>query len=620
MGVGDACLSIFGPPLSVVALAIGIYYSPPDAAALGLLPQVAPRGGAPAGGSQGPLPWQAVEPLYEIKGPFHNQVVNLREVGLSQQLGGAFSFMVTFEMDDLLFWARLFEFAVGLDQDSISAGTVRHTYDLHFTITQNDVSDARDVQIPDFFLMGRPQTVLFTVSDRGHMKIWQDGALLGENPHGHVPKLVDRPHLMVGNHHNYTAQRFRGRLYDIKVWNQEVSWTNDFVEDEDTTKVEEIDEPKPYYDVEPLLEVAGPFNEDSPGDLGSSGLTTPFGGAFSLMVTAMLDEVNPWSRVFDFCVAPDLEHIGAGMVDEGRGIHFTINQADNKTTVFVDDFFRIGQEITALFTVSSKGHMKLYVDGVLVGENETGQAPHYLKRPYMNIANHHLHEGQGFRGYLKDLKLWSEEVSWPEDIAWPEDDPEPAEDKEVAPWQEVVPLFQVEGPFNGSNPGNLAKEGLVQWLSGAVSIMMTIRIDEITKWARFFDFSSGTDFQAISAGIYEDTTSAYFTIMQGDEPKAVPLPDFIKVGHEFTALFSVSTEGHMKVYVDGKLLEENENGYVPEHVKRPHLVVGSHFKFKEQGVEGSIKDVRIWNQEVSWPSVSEGAAEEPEDDWRGQLG
>jgi hypothetical protein len=571
------------------------------------------------------LSWQAVEPLFEIKGPFHNQVVNLRDTGLSQELGGAFSFMVTFEMDDLFYWSRLFEFAAGLDEHSISAGTVRHTYDLHFTIIEKHVTDAQELQIPDFFLMGRPQTVLFTVSDKGHMKIWQDGELLAENPNGRAPKLVERPHLIVGNHHNYTAQKFRGRLYDIKVWDQEVMWTKDFGADEDTTQVEEIDGPAgPWYDVEPLLEVAGPFNEDSPADLGSSGLTVPFGGAFSLMITAMLDEVNPWSRVFDFCVAPDLEHIGAGMVDEGKGIHFTINQADNKTTVFVDDFFRIGQEITALFTVSSKGHMKLYVDGVLVGENETGQAPNVLKRPYMNIANHHLHEGQGFRGYLKDLKLWSAEVTWPDDIEWSADDPEPAEDKEVAPWQEVEPLFQIEGPFNGSKPGNLARQGLVQWLSGAVSIMMTVRIDEHVKWARFFDFSSGLkngdSYQAISAGIYDDTQAVYFLIMQGDEPKVAALPDFITVGHEFTILFSVSTEGHMKVHVDGELLAENEKGYVPEHVKRPHLVVGSHFKFKEQGFDGSIKDVKIWNQEVSWSNATEGAKEEPEHDWRGELG
>jgi len=48
--------------------------------------------------------------------------------------------------------------------------------------------------------------------------------MVGENPEGLAPLMIDRPHMIVGGHFHYRSQVFRGYLKDVKVWDQEVSW------------------------------------------------------------------------------------------------------------------------------------------------------------------------------------------------------------------------------------------------------------------------------------------------------------------------------------------------------------------------------------------------------------
>jgi len=433
------------------------------------------------------------------------------------------------------------------------------------------------------------------------MKVWQDGELVAENPRGHVPKFLERPHLTLGGHHVLPRQDFKGRLYDVRIWSREVVWGDRLPSDAVADPVEQLGGlAGPWHSVEPLVNVAGPFSEESPGDLGGLGLSQPVGGAFSLMLTVLLDEAVPLSRLFDFCVADGIEHIGAGLTGEGGGIRFTISQGASKMSITADDFLQVGAEITALFTVSDTGRMKLYKDGVLVRQKDLGKPLHYLKRPYMSIGSHYSQEGQGFRGLLRDVKLWSAEVTWSDDSAPPASESKLSDAKEAAAWEDVEPIFQIAGPFNGSNPGDLAREGFRPWLSGAFSFMAKIRMDESNTWSRVFDFCVSEDNHAISVGSNLDTYDMFFNVVRGEETATVFLPDFFILEHEFTALFSVSSKGHMKVYVDGELHGENENGLVPAHVKRPHLIIGNHFSWTDQGLRGSIRDVKIWDREVTW--------------------
>jgi len=138
------------------------------------------------------------------------------------QLGGAFSFMCTLRMNSLTRWARVFDFSNEADNDSITAGVVESSNDFHFTIFEG--SQPVSVVVPGFFEIGRDITLLCTVSPRGHMKVFKDGVLVGENVQGRMPNTMDRPSMLVGGHFKFHDQKCCGTICDAKVWSQEVAW------------------------------------------------------------------------------------------------------------------------------------------------------------------------------------------------------------------------------------------------------------------------------------------------------------------------------------------------------------------------------------------------------------
>jgi len=186
-------------------------------------------------------------------------------------------------------------------------------------------------------------------------------------------------------------------------------------------------EASPWQTTPPVLSLPGPFGEDNPVNLVEHGLTQWLGGAFSFMVTLQMDDLNEWSRIFDFSLAPDWETIGAGNVEYGFDLFFSSYQGSSSSAVNIPDFFVLGREVTVLFTISANGEMKVYQDGELFAENPDGQPPSYVERPHLTVGNHHLYKSQGFRGTLKDIKVWTQEVSWPEAPPPPKPKAKPAE-------------------------------------------------------------------------------------------------------------------------------------------------------------------------------------------------
>jgi hypothetical protein len=123
--------------------------------------------------------------------------------------------------------------------------------------------------------------------------------------------------------------------------------------------------------------------------------------------------IDNWSRVFDFSLAADEDSITAGAIERTEHLHFTIFRGKKPISVRVDHFFELDKEITMLCTVSASGHMKVFKDGVLAGENKEGLVPLQVQRPRMIVGGHFQHSSQAFQGSLKNVKVWNEEVSWP---------------------------------------------------------------------------------------------------------------------------------------------------------------------------------------------------------------
>ncbi|CAK0883799.1 unnamed protein product, partial [Prorocentrum cordatum] len=166
----------------------------------------------------------------------------------------------------------------------------------------------------------------------------------------------------------------------------------------------------------------------------------------------------------------------------------------------------------------------------------------------------------------------------------------------------VAPLLEHAGPVTGQSPINLSPD-FPPRLGGAFSFFCTLKADGIDTWFRVFDFSSDADDESITAGVIEHTHDLHFTVFRGKIPMSVRVNDFFEEGQEFSLLCTVSVSGHMKVFKDGGLVGENQDGLPPVSMERPHMIVGGHFLYHKQAFHGSIRDVKVWDQEVTWPMV-----------------
>jgi len=179
--------------------------------------------------AEAPTPRPPAAPCGDAAGPvveYPNPLTGRNTVNLSPhfvgRLGGAFSFMCTLTMEGIDSWTRVFDFSLQADEDSITAGAIDLTLNLHFTVFRG--KKPISLRVDNFFELGKEFTMLCTVSDSGHMKVFKDGVLAGEKVDGLAPLTMDRPRMYLGGHFQFSNQTFRGSIKDAKVWNREVSW------------------------------------------------------------------------------------------------------------------------------------------------------------------------------------------------------------------------------------------------------------------------------------------------------------------------------------------------------------------------------------------------------------
>jgi len=170
-----------------------------------------------------------------------------------------------------------------------------------------------------------------------------------------------------------------------------------------------------FASVKPLVEHTAVITGETPVNLALAAPNNAvrMGGAFSFMCALRMDGIGSWSRVFDFSLTADEDSITAGAVGLTGDLHFTVFRGKKPFSACVSNFFELGKEVTMLCTVSPSGHMKVFKDGALVGENEEGLAPLRQDRPRMIVGGHYLHTDQAFNGSLRDVKIWNREVVWP---------------------------------------------------------------------------------------------------------------------------------------------------------------------------------------------------------------
>ncbi|CAK0849979.1 unnamed protein product [Prorocentrum cordatum] len=212
-----------GPPPSAEASLPALWASAANGVDLGAIPPATSLAGPPATRSapaRAAVGTAVAQPVAERLEPL-KRPTNFSG-GVQTLLGGAFSFMCVVRMDGFDHWSRVFDFSLEADDDSITAGAIGLTQDLHFTIFRGKMPYS--VRVANFFEPGREFTMMCTVTPSGHMKVFKNGVLVGENPHGMVPLRTHRPRMIVGGHFKFRDQLFRGSLRDVKIWDQELSW------------------------------------------------------------------------------------------------------------------------------------------------------------------------------------------------------------------------------------------------------------------------------------------------------------------------------------------------------------------------------------------------------------
>jgi len=144
------------------------------------------------------------------------------------------------------------------------------------------------------------------------------------------------------------------------------------------------------------------------------------------------------------------------------------------------------------------------------------------------------------------------------------------------------------------------------------SVAFTARWDKLNRWSRVIDFGSGVGENSHGGNniiiANEKVSDAFAFHIYGNTSNAcLTIPGIIKVGADTRYLCSVDSEGHMRVFQDGRLVGEKKDGHVPAAVHREHLYVGKS-NFKGNGMfEGEVRDLCVWNAAVTWDDT-EGCA------------
>lgn len=158
---------------------------------------------------------------------------------------------------------------------------------------------------------------------------------------------------------------------------------------------------------ESYADIAGRF----PGLLGGQ-------NGFSVAFTAKWDALNRWSRVLDFgnTVKLGSKAHGSNIVVANEKttdtFAFAIYGAESNAFLTIPRLIKVGESSRFLCSVDEKGHMRVYKDGELVGENKHGVVPAAVPRDHLYLGKSNFDGNAMFAGEIRDLCVWNGPASW----------------------------------------------------------------------------------------------------------------------------------------------------------------------------------------------------------------
>ena len=147
----------------------------------------------------------------------NNQHVNLKPF----EFGGGFSAAAWVKYTSFEKWSRVIDFGETNGPNAVMFANDNNSATGAFQI-RNPANTARDIRIPNFWVLDTWIHVGVTVSDSGIMRMYKDGVEVGTTV-GHAPARATRSNYYVGRSMFGGDRRFRGVLDDLIVYDREIS-------------------------------------------------------------------------------------------------------------------------------------------------------------------------------------------------------------------------------------------------------------------------------------------------------------------------------------------------------------------------------------------------------------
>lgn len=380
-------------------------------------------------------------------------------------------------------------------------------------------------------------------------------------------------------------------------------------------------------------------------DLGARhGPLTLGGNGFTVAFTARWDSLNKWSRILDFGNGPG----GANIFVANKGhagtlaFHIFVDKVEHRA--YAHEAIKLGQTRRYMCSVTPAGRMKIFMNGLLLSENEDGAPPPQLERRTLLIAKSSWDRDAPFHGQISDVAVWDAAVNWD---GTPVEEAPPAAPQPLPPLpiitgapaepgpeleaaaalaapvvlaaDAVPPVLRYEGrQFSGKAADfeDLSSEFGALQLGGPLSIAFTARFDAIQRWCHLVDFNNGPEEGNVFVANKASTGTLAFHIWLKEREIKCQVPNMFAARETSRFLCTVGASGRMRVYKDGLLVGENRRGAPPPPGPRQHLYVAKSPWGRDTPYCGAVRDLIVWNAVVGWDGR---AVEEEFDAFSGRV-
>lgn len=282
------------------------------------------------------------------------------------------------------------------------------------------------------------------------------------------------------------------------------------------------------------------------------------GGAFELAMIARVDQTKvPHDQEIVRLASVDKESsISLSHIQGTNSVRFEIKNESNRFSLIADNAIVERESARWALKVDSLGWMQLYKNGKLLNEQQGGVpagALHTLK--------------------LRDSAPSSGTIQATGSVR----------DIQITPFAHPKGLSSERGLSDRNYE-----------ISGPFSLSVKARFDHlgVGGWQRIYDFGNGADADNIVLTQREQTNDIEFVIYRRGIRKGLRAYDAIVEGENATWTTSVDANGTMKIYKNGKLLEEGP-GHVPRDIKRTKPLFGKSNWIGDHDLVGYVGQVSL---------------------------